>query len=233
MIYNPSISESELMSGNLSRRPPVDIDAIMERIREEVRAQEQGRADPHPHQAPSGSGSIRCRDLLRFEDEEFLQQAYRALLHRMPEAEGLEFWLHKLRQLGWSKVEIIWDIRSSREGQVHGVPIRGLKPRYVLRKTLDTAASLPVLGWILRWCWSLARLPRLAMTVARLERGSRAAATEQEKLLSLQEGMTSLLQRIAALEKRIAALDGRKRLKRGKEDREKMPHGPPEPPAQT
>lgn len=221
------------MPGNLSRRLPIDIDRIMERIRVEVRVQEQGSKDTRLQDTPLQARPIRCRELLRFEDEAFLQQAYRSLLHRMPEPEGLEFWLHKLRRLGWSKVDILWSIRSSREGQVHGVPIRGLKPRYLLYRIWKAALRIPVFGWMLRWCWSLIRLPRLSMTVARLERELRAEATEQEKLTSLQEGVTSLLRRAAELEKRVASFDHGRRQKREKgEHQHRTRQSPPKPPAQ-
>jgi O-antigen chain-terminating methyltransferase len=213
------------MPGNLSRRLPIDIDRIMERIREEVRDQEQGRTDTRLHDTPLQARPIRCRDLLRSEDEAFLQQAYQSLLHRMPEPEGLEFWLHKLRRLGWSKVDILWNIRSSREGRVHGVPIRGLKPRYVLYRIWKATLSIPVLGWILRWFWSLIRLPRLATTVARLERGRRSEATEQAKLTSLQDRVTSLCRRADELEKRVASHDSRRH-------RDCTHQSPPKPPAQ-
>jgi hypothetical protein len=212
------------MPGNLSRRLPIDIDRIMERIRAEVRDQEQGSKDTRLQDTPLQARPIRCRDLLRLEDEAFLQQAYQSLLHRMPEPEGLEFWLHKLRRLGWSKVDILWNIRSSREGQVHGVPIRSLKPRYVLYRVWKAALRIPVFGWMLRWCWSLIRLPRLATTVARLERGRRAEATEQEKLTSLQERVTSLCRRADELEKRVASHDRRRR--------DRTHQSPPKPPAQ-
>lgn len=197
----------------------------MERIREEVRDQEQGRTDTRLQDTPRQARPIRCRDLLRFEDEAFLQQAYQSLLHRMPEPEGLEFWLHKLRRLGWSKVDILWNICSSREGRVHGVPIRGLKPRYVLYRIWKAALRIPVFGWILRWFWSLIRLPRLATTVARLERGRRSEATEQAKLTSLQERVTSLCRRADELEKRVASYDSRRH-------RDRTHQSPPKPPAQ-
>ena len=221
------------MPGNLSRRPPIDIDKIMERIRAEVRDQEQGREDTRLQDTPLQARSIHCRDLLRFEDEAFLQQAYRTLLHRMPEPEGLAFWLHKLRRLGWSKVDILWNIRSSSEGQVHGVPIRGLKTRYVLYRIWKTTLKIPVFGWLLKWCWSFIRLPRLATTIARLERDRRAEATEQEKLTSLQEHVTFLCRRMDKLEKHVASLDSRRQQKRKNGGhRDRTHQSPPKPPAQ-
>ena len=221
------------MPGNLSRRPAVDIDRIMERIREELRIQEQPKDGSLRQDRPLKTGPIRCKDLMRFEDVAFLQQAYRSLLHRMPEPEGLEFWLYKLRRLGWSKVDILWNIRISREGQIHGIPIRGLKPRYIRYRIWKAALGIPVLGWILKWCWSLIRLPRLASTIARLERGRRAEATEQEKHTSLERRMTSLCQRTDELEKRVASLDRRQPRKRRKgEHRDRTHQSPPNPPAQ-
>jgi hypothetical protein len=201
----------------------------MERIREEVRIQGQPEEASLPQDKPLKTGPIRCKDLLRFEDEEFLQHAYRSLLHRMPEPEGLEFWLHKLRRLGWSKVDILWSIRISREGQLHNVPVLGLRMRHVLFKILAAAAKTPILGWILRWCWALVRLPRMAAAVARLERERRAGATEQEKLTSLQQSVIALLKRVDEIEKRVASQERRRRKRddvRGREHTQQRPQNP-------
>jgi hypothetical protein len=216
------------MPGNLSRRSPIDIDRIMERIREEVRSQDQPPEDPQTRDRSLEAGPILCRDLLRFEDEAFLQQSYRALLHRMPEPEGLEFWLHKLRRQGWSKVDILWSIHTSREGQVHGIPIRGLKRRYLLRRLWAAAIHIPILGGILRWCWALARLPRLAEAVARLERGQRAEETDREKQASPGGGVSVRLRRVEKTEKRLTS-PGRSRRHTEEEAGEQARENPPDP----
>ena len=212
------------MPGHTARRTPIDVDRIMERIREEVRRQERQEDEAPLPDRPLSTRPVRCRDLLRYRDEAFLRQAYRVLLNRMPEPEGLEFWLHKLRDLGWARVDILWSIRTSREGQIHAVPVRGLRWRVLLRRAWAAVSGIPVLGWALRWAWALLRLPRIAAAVSRLERVRLSEATEGERRASLLDTISAMLRRLDALEERSALEDGRRR-KRDTRDG----GGPPQP----
>ncbi len=76
----------------------------------------------------------------------FVDHAYRAVLGRSPDPEGLAYCLEALCSGRISKAELVAHLRRSAEGQAHGVRLRGLSPALaaaLLRK-------IPILGRFLR-----------------------------------------------------------------------------------
>lgn len=84
--------------------------------------------------------------LLAPHDAEFIRVAYEAVLGRTPDPGGGADYLAQLRT-GTHKLEILKQLRRSPEGRefIHGVP--GLD-RAIKRHRW---ATLPVIGWIVRW----------------------------------------------------------------------------------
>lgn len=84
-------------------------------------------------------------ELLACNDKNFVECAYQALLGREPDPEGLIYYLERLRR-GYSKMQIVAQLRLSNEGQAKNSQLIGL----------DTAIKryqkeqLPLIGWILR-----------------------------------------------------------------------------------
>jgi hypothetical protein len=193
---------------NSTDLPEVDVDEIMERIRRELAAEEGSRDESTKPGTGAPSKPVRCVDLLAYEDELFLKHAYRTVLHRLPEPEGLEFWLFKLREAGWPKIEILWSIRSSKEGRIHNTQLPGLKTRYALHAAKRFLVRIPFLGWLLRLGLNILRLPRIHETVSRLERRRLAGMTRQEHEGDIREDLDRLGRRVDELEERIAAKDG-------------------------
>lgn len=72
-------------------------------------------------------------DLTRFDDEDFVTNAYLAVLRRPPDQAGLAGALHALRQ-GKSKVEVLGTMRWSPEGISRSVHIDGLLLPYTLQR---------------------------------------------------------------------------------------------------
>ncbi|NDU87445.1 MAG: glycosyltransferase [Ferrovum sp.] len=64
-------------------------------------------------------------ELLSYHDERFIRCAYLTLLGRTPDADGMGFYLKKIRS-GTSKAEIIYQISSSKEGKKHHAYLAGL-----------------------------------------------------------------------------------------------------------
>ncbi|MDG2525635.1 class I SAM-dependent methyltransferase [Stenotrophomonas sp. HITSZ_GD] len=85
-------------------------------------------------------------DLVRFDDVEFIDHAYRALLLREPD-EHARSYLRDLRQGKMSKVEILGEIRFSAEGMARSVHVDGLLIPYKLRRL----RKVPVVGNGLAW----------------------------------------------------------------------------------
>ena len=84
-------------------------------------------------------------ELLAYHDQHFIQCAYRTLLGREPDPEGMKYYLGRLRT-GFSKIQIVWQLRASKEGKTHAANLPGL----------DTAlqqyrrSQLPLLGCLSR-----------------------------------------------------------------------------------
>jgi hypothetical protein len=68
---------------------------------------------------------VRFRDLCNLQDRDFVDAAYRAILHRAPDPNGEDHYLGLLRN-GMSKSEILFDLRKSAEGETIGAKIDGL-----------------------------------------------------------------------------------------------------------
>ncbi len=104
-------------------------------------------------------------DLLGFHDEVFLRNAYKAILKREPDDSGMAHFLKNLRNGRYSKLDVLYSLRFSAEGQNANVPIGGLGKRSVLRKMY----RVPVAGYLLRLVVAVARLPVLITNFRRLE----------------------------------------------------------------
>ena len=74
---------------------------------------------------PPVDGRYRVKDLLEYYDRDFLHAAYRAVLQRAPDEEGMTSYLAHLRN-GMSRVEVLEALRSSAEGLRVNARVRGL-----------------------------------------------------------------------------------------------------------
>ncbi len=104
-------------------------------------------------------------DLLQYHDREFIWNAYRALLQRDPDEEGLRDHLERLRSGRRNKIDILSSLKRSPEGQRANVTIEGLAlPAFVRR-----IYRLPIVGYIAELTATLARLPVLMRSQRQLE----------------------------------------------------------------
>ncbi len=110
--------------------------------------------------SPAVPARIRLRDLLQYDDRQFVEYAYRCILNR-PMDSGGEWHVERLRK-GKSKIDVLLQIRYGREGKDRGVRIRGMR----MLRVLSRAKRLPVLGFLVRGAayvfqltWCVARLP--------------------------------------------------------------------------
>ena len=85
-------------------------------------------------------------ELLAQHDIAFVNLAYRTILGRAPDTEGLSYYLKRLRN-GISKLEIITQLRKSAEGKNHDTSLTGLDKAIKLHQYLKT----PLLGAMLRF----------------------------------------------------------------------------------
>ncbi|MBS7807674.1 DUF4214 domain-containing protein [Variovorax sp. PCZ-1] len=81
-------------------------------------------------------------ELLACDDQHFVSSAYLTILGRMPDPEGMNYLLSRLRR-GISKTQLLMQLRISQEGDVYSVKLPGLEQavrKYRLERT-------PFIGW--------------------------------------------------------------------------------------
>ena len=158
----------------------------------------------HPDFPPlEGKEAITLPELLELADEAFVVRAYRALLRREPDIAGGHHHLAQLRTGQSTKIEVLGQLRYSREGRQAGVEVRGLWWPYVLQ----TAYRLPVIGAGLALAALIVRPRRLIARLRKLEaeaernRAREAAAerwttelTRLQQLVAQQVNTTELAQ---------------------------------------
>ncbi|MBI1216320.1 MAG: DUF4214 domain-containing protein [Alphaproteobacteria bacterium] len=99
------------------------------------------------------------RSLLVLDDEDFIYAAYRTILNRGPDPEGLEYFQGRLQE-GFSRMGVLAQLRFSREGKAcrTGLPEFDAAIRQFRR------TQWPVLGWFVR-LYRSARWPVLGWFV--------------------------------------------------------------------
>jgi O-antigen chain-terminating methyltransferase len=103
-------------------------------------------------------GAYELRELLQYDDEQFVEVAYQAILRRPADEVGFKHYCHQLRAGGVSKVEVLGNLRWSEEGVQRGTHVDGLLLPYTVQKWRQRRWIGPVLEWV----YTFARLPRLA-----------------------------------------------------------------------
>jgi hypothetical protein len=100
-------------------------------------------------------GRYHVNDLLKYHDRNFIQNAYRAILKRGPDASGYQGFIESLRSAQLNKIDILYRLRYSAEGRAKQVEIEGLQLPALIRK----AYRFPLLGYLLHLAVALGRLP--------------------------------------------------------------------------
>ena len=128
---------------------------------------------------------VTLEELVSYLDEEFIDNAFRSILHREPDPVGKEFYLTKLRGGSLTKEEIVFSLRYSEEGRRAGVRVLGLK-KYLLYRKLS---SLPLLGKLLSPFFSYHLPPNLKKIVPKYEE---TILLQRKKLLRLESSFAEL-----------------------------------------
>ena len=94
-------------------------------------------------------------DFLCFHGEDFIRNAYRALLGRDPDPGGFAAFDQQLRCGTRARIEILGRLRYSAEGRARAVVVRGLGVPFAIA----TVGRVPLLGRVLRIAQALVTLP--------------------------------------------------------------------------
>ena len=104
---------------------------------------------------PSASGSTHVGHLLPLHGRAFVDAAYRAILDRPMDAAGDSYVAFLLA--GGPKARVLRSLLDSSEAKQRGATLQGFGPL----RLFDRLTSLPILGYPIRWLWTLATLPRI------------------------------------------------------------------------
>ena len=158
-------------------QPRIEIDDLAAVVRESIAAQKHrddlgytnlspATASPpsstfpelklQPDFQPRSNNRYHISDLLRYHDRAFVDNSYRAVLKRPPDATELARDLKRIRSGEFNKIDLLAILRYSNEGKAKGVELDGLKVPAVVRQL----GHLPVVGYFIRLAIALARLPR-------------------------------------------------------------------------
>ena len=161
----------------------------------------EGQFRSQPEFTPSSDDHYHVRDLLQYHDRHFVWNAYRALLKREPDSEGLSAFLGKLRSGRFNKIDVLARLRFSPEGRRNQVTIDGLRMPATFRRLYD----VPVIGYVIELVVGVARLPSLIRNQRQIE--SHLIA-QQERLADhinqMRESLALSLSRLAEEQKAIA-----------------------------
>ena len=106
--------------------------------------------------APEDDDALDIKDLLKLDDEGFIENSYSAILKRKADEEGLTDYLSSLRNGSMDKIDIIEALRYSGEGKGKNVKIKGLRKFLVIREIY----RVPLAGYLLKIIVNLIHLPR-------------------------------------------------------------------------
>ena len=162
--------------------PEINVDQLMRQIRQNV-ARRAGESPRNGEMITQGAGKdesaagqidgsrlvlqpdfqtsrnngYHANDLLKYHGETFVRNAYRAILKREPDAEGMSRNLASLADGKFNKIDVLASLRYSAEGERAGVNISGL----AWPATVRQIERIPVIGYLLQVVIGLARLPAM------------------------------------------------------------------------
>lgn len=156
-----------------------------------------------PEFVPRSDDRYRMDDLLKYQGQEFVRNAYRAILKREPDEAGYLQHLKMLLGGRFDQVDVLASLRYSAEGREKGVHVEGL----ALPATARRLYRVPVLGYLLELAVTLARLP---LSVRRQRQFEAYSSTQQQQLADHSRKLSERLQlaraELALLEKRQPSL---------------------------
>ncbi|HEY0006743.1 MAG TPA: methyltransferase domain-containing protein [Pyrinomonadaceae bacterium] len=117
---------------------------------------EKRRLVLQPGFQPRTDDRYHVNQLLQYHDRSFIQNAYRAILKRGPDATGFEAFIEGLRSGRLNKIDILARLRYSSEGRAKRVRIKGLLIPALVRQSY----RVPGLGYLINLLVALARLPK-------------------------------------------------------------------------
>ncbi len=201
--------------------PEINVDELMEKIRAEVRHRKERGGTQHlglpraNYAAPSDlyakvdlskicpvpdhetfelKESYHINDFLKYHDQDFVISAYRGILRRGPDSEGLRHFLEALRSGKMTKAEVLGRLRYAPEGKAKRVKIKGLSWNFFIQSSF----RIPVVGYLSRLMTAIVNFPVILRNIQVLEEGAFAQLQQRRDDLNKALGqLGSILDRKA------------------------------------
>jgi len=141
--------------------------------------------------APHPDDHYHVNDLLKYSDRNFIQNAYRAILKRGPDATGYADFIAGLRSGRLNKLDVLARLRYSAEGRAKKVRVDGL----FFPASLRLAYNLPIVGYLLNLAVGIARLPK---SIRHLQQFEAHVLAQQEQIADHANRSNAALVAIAA-----------------------------------
>lgn len=147
------------------------------------------------------------QELLVYSDRAFVENAYLALLRRLPDPVGMDTFLSKLRASELTKIEVLAGLRWSEEGMARGIHVDGLLAPYLIRKW----RRKPVIGPLIGWATAIFRFNGHAERLKQVEAAQAAETQELGRLVNAlaQQVQTRLMRIEEAGQDHVTDLDKR------------------------
>jgi len=160
--------------------PQINVDDIMQYVRKEV---EQLAQSPDSYtrstiyaETVSAQSQITSfilpaskkydfSELLTFHNLDFIANGYAAILRRVPDLKGRDYYLSRLQDGTLSKAEILGRMRFSKEGRSHKIKVSGLFFPFIVQSSF----KIPLLGRFLRIIVGIFNLPQILRNIQKLE----------------------------------------------------------------
>ncbi len=181
---------------NPSGTKPLDLDSLIQRVRDEAAARKFPAAcaasapdtshrnllAPLPPDLESEPRPLPLSRFLAFHDETLVRLTYRELLGREPERDAAASYADRLHAGTLSKLDFIAAVSHSTEGRARAVPVPGLDA--ALRR--ERLFRLPVAGPLLRIAVLVLNLPALEANLRRLESSVERRFAEVHRVFRLE-----------------------------------------------
>ena len=100
------------------------------------------------------------RELLSYQNEQFVQVAYRSILNREADAVDVHNAMIALYQLGADRIDLLEGLCSSEEGKNRQVRVKNIRLRKLKLRTKRFLLKIPVVSHVLQWASAIILLPR-------------------------------------------------------------------------
>ena len=114
---------------------------------------------------PKYQTSFTIEDFFKYDEEPFIKNAYKGILLRDAEEQGLNFYLSMMRSGKLNKVQVLANLRYSKEGKEKKTNIKGLYLSYLATKLY----KLPIMGYAIRWITVIIKMPLIVRNITAFE----------------------------------------------------------------